>query len=308
MKFNFENIKTTFQNFNIYQKIAGVVLAVSIPVCIGLGMAAVTTGTTVEESSSLSQLVSSVVHSSSVVQSSSQQSSSSKPSVKIFLLPSSVEEDLEVKVVGENGQMIEGPEFELVVNGVKNGYNKTWKVNDGFLRLTKLPSGDYTVSIKEKDGYIIPDQDVKITVAKKVEYKEVDVSDKVVDESKVDVSKEDATYDDQVAAPAATPAPIQDTVEYVESSKKTEKKEVEVVTIKYKPEKVLADGTMADSSGKSTGLYPVYDADGYLTGAYKLVAAPTPAAASAAEIGVLPAHLLTFNVLALNAEDGWNLE
>ena len=217
MKFNFENIKTTFQNFNIYQKIAGVVLAVSIPVCIGLGMAAVTTGTTVEESSSLSQLVSSVVHSSSVVQSSSQQSSSSKPSVKIFLLPSSVEEDLEVKVVGENGQMIEGPEFELVVKGVKNGYNKTWKVNDGFLRLTKLPSGDYTVSIKEKDGYIIPDQDVKITVAKKVEYKEVDVSDKVVDESKVDVSKEDAAYDDQVAAPAATPAPIQDTVEYVQS-------------------------------------------------------------------------------------------
>ena len=300
MKFNFEEIKTTFQNFNIYQKIAGVVLAVSIPLCIGLGVSAVATSTDVDAGSSLSQLISSVVQSSSVAESSSAVSSS-RGAVKISLKPSSVEEDLEVQVIDEYGRMIVGPEFELVVKGVKNGYNKTWKVNDGFLRLTKLPSGDYTVEIKEKEGYTIPEEPVKITVAKKVAYKEVDVSDKVVDESKVDVSKEDAAYDDQVSTPATTPAPIKDTVEFVKSSKKTEEKEVEEIIIKYKP--VLVDGkTMADASGASTGLYPVLDADGYVIGAYRLEDAPTSSAASAVEIGIMPVHFLTINVFATNSD------
>ena len=283
MKFNFENIKTTFQNFNIYQKIAGVVLAVAIPACIGLGVTAVTASTTVsQDSSSISQLVSSIVQSSSMVASSSIAQSSSMAPVKVTLKPSSVEEDLEVQVVDESGQMITGPEFELVVKGVKNGYNKTWKVNDGFLRLTKLPSGDYTVSIKEKEGYIIPTEPVKIKVEKKVEYKEVDVSDKVVDESKVDVSKEDAAYDDRVSTPAATPAPVKDTVEFVASSKKTENKEVEETVIKYKP--VLIGDKLVGANGEATDYIAVCDEDGYLVSAYRYVPAATPAAAAAAEI------------------------
>ena len=213
MKFDIQKIKSTFQSFNTYQKIAGVVLALAIPLSIGLGISAIgaNSGT---DGGSFSQMVSSitsVVKPSSVISSSSL-ASSSKKAVKVSLKPSSVEEDLEVQVVGENGQMIVGPEFKLIVKGTKNGYNKTWKVNDGFLRLTKLPSGDYTVAIEELDGYIIPEEPVKITVAKKVAYKEVDVSDKVVDESKIDVSKEDAAYDDQVTAPAKTPEPIKDTV------------------------------------------------------------------------------------------------
>ena len=66
---------------------------------------------------------------------------------------------------------------------------------------------------------------IYINVQGKVDYEKVDVSDKVVDESKIDVSKEDAAYDDQASKPVSTPPPIKDTVEYVASSKKTEKKE-----------------------------------------------------------------------------------
>ncbi|MBR4035340.1 MAG: hypothetical protein IKJ05_01250, partial [Oscillospiraceae bacterium] len=286
---------STFTGFNIYLKVAAVVLALAVPVSIGLGISAMTATSETGASGSISTLVSSIV-STAPSSSAASSSSISKEAVKVTLKPSSVEEDLEVQVVGPDGNMIVGPEFKLIVKGAKNGYNKTWKVNDGFLRLTKLPSGDYTVSIEDLDGYIMPDEAVKITVAKKVAYKEVDVSDKVVDESKIDVSKEDAAYDNQVAAPA-TPAPIKDTVEFVASSKKTEKTEVEVVTVKYKPAQILEDGTMVNNAGVSSGLYPRYDKDGYLIGAYKLEVKPS--ASPASEVGVLPAQLLTFHAFAL---------
>lgn len=295
MNFNFETVKATFAAFNIQQKIAAVVLALAVPVSIGLGVSGMGAGNESEIVESMSQPSSivSMAPSSSTAPSSS---SVSKKAVKVTLLPSSVEEDLEVKVIGPDGNMLVGPEFQLIVKGAKNGYNKTWKVNDGFLRLTKLPSGDYTVSIKEIDGYIVPEEDVKITVAKKVAYKEVDVSDKVVDESKIDVSKEDAAYDNQVVAPA-TPAPVKDTVEYVASSKKTEKKEVEVITVKYKPAKILEDGTMANNAGVSSGLYPRLDKDGYLIGAYRYETKPS--ASPAAEVSVMPVQLLTLHAWAL---------
>ena len=296
MKFNFENIKNTFMGFNTYQKAAAVVLTLAVPMFIGMGVATMSAGGT--DSGSSSSLPSSSIVSQAPSSSSEMSSSSvSKEAVVVTLKPSSVEEDLEVQVVGPDGNMIVGPEFKLIVKGVKNGYNKTWKVNDGFLRLTKLPSGDYTVTIEDMEGYVMPDQAVKITVAKKVAYKEVDVSDKVVDESKVDVSKEDAAYDDQVSKPATTPAPIKDTVEYVASSQKTERKEVEETVIRYKPEKILDDGTMVNHAGVSSGLYPVYDDEGYLIGAYKYETVST--ASQAAEVNILPVQLMTFHAFAL---------
>ena len=91
MKFNFENIKETFQQFNIYQKIAGVVLAMAIPLSIGLGVSSVVTNGTIDEiSSTISQMVSSISI-SSMAPSSSQMASSSKVAKKITLKPSSVE-------------------------------------------------------------------------------------------------------------------------------------------------------------------------------------------------------------------------
>ena len=117
MKFNFENIKNTFNQFNIYQKIAGVVLAVAIPASIGLGVSSVSANANIDQSSSISQFLSSIPVISSMVESSSEQRSSSAVSKKITLLPSSVEEDLEVQIVDEYGRMITGPEFELVVKG-----------------------------------------------------------------------------------------------------------------------------------------------------------------------------------------------
>ena len=69
MKFNFENIKNTFNQFNIYQRIAGVVLAVAIPASIGLGVSSVSANANIDQSSSISQFLSSIPVISSMVES-----------------------------------------------------------------------------------------------------------------------------------------------------------------------------------------------------------------------------------------------
>ena len=130
MKFDIQKIKSTFQSFNTYQKIAGVVLALAIPLSIGLGISAIgaNSGT---DGGSFSQMVSSitsVVKPSSVISSSSL-ASSSKKAVKVSLKPSSVEEDLEVQVVGENGQMIVGPEFVTGSSRMKSGTGQKMILN-----------------------------------------------------------------------------------------------------------------------------------------------------------------------------------
>ena len=166
MKFDIQKIKSTFQSFNTYQKIAGVVLALAIPLSIGLGISAIgaNSGT---DGGSFSQMVSSitsVVKPSSVISSSSL-ASSSKKAVKVSLKPSSVEEDLEVQVVGENGQMIVGPEFKLIVKGTKNGsiilfHNGVENTAPALDKiLTELSKQGYTfVSVDDliyKDNYTI---------------------------------------------------------------------------------------------------------------------------------------------------------
>ena len=297
MKLAFNNLKNSFDNFNIYQKIASLVLLISVPVCIALGVSAISKSNISDSSS----LISSIIAPSSKPRSSSQASSSSQEGpVKVTLKPSSVEEDLEVQIVDENGELIVGPEFKLTIKGKSNGYNKTWTVNDGFLKLTKLASGQYLVSIEPMDGYIMPEEAIECKVEKKVAYEKVDVSDIVKDDSEVDASKEDAGYND--TKPTTPPATVQDTVEYVASSSKVVEKEVEVITYKYKP--ILSrDGTIKNKDGSSSGLYPVYDSQGYLSGAYKLQ--PKAAAVNLLSVFSIRAHAYNpeiLNILPLTDE------
>ena len=185
MKANFNDFKEQFRKFNIYQKIALAVLVISIPLCIGLGVSAVSSNSVDKNTeSAVSSMVTSSESASSQVASSQIASSSqaqSKAPVKIRLVSTSVEEDLEVQILDEEGNLVTGTAFKLTVKGNGNGYSKIWTVDDGFLKLTKLASGEYSVSIAEVDGYIVPEEPVKVKIAKKVEYKEIDVSDKVVD-------------------------------------------------------------------------------------------------------------------------------
>ncbi len=293
-----KNTITGFKTFNVYQKVSAFILIITVPLMIALGVSAITGG--VDDTSLAVSNSASSSSQQALSASSSASSSSVIEDIKITLNPSSVEEDLEVEILNENGEMIVGVDFVLTVKGVDNYYEKDWDVNDGFLKLTKLTAGEYTVSIEELEGYIMPEA-VTVEVAEKVAYEEQDVSDKVVDESEIDPSTEDSAFEGTVL-PTAPPAPS-DTVEYVKSEAKQEDVEKEVDVIKYKP--VLhADGSISLQDNSASGYYPEYDSQGYLIGAYKYDGATVANLSNT--LSFTPSYLTynnsPLNILLLNTE------
>ncbi|MEG1801730.1 MAG: hypothetical protein RR273_07100, partial [Oscillospiraceae bacterium] len=130
MKF-IEQIKKAFLTLNVTQQIAIGVLVLSVPLSITLGVSAFNNalGASAEGAASLqesSSTVSSAVVPSTVEESSSAFSSStpvsSKAPIVVTLMPSSVEEDLEVQIVDKNGKLVVGPVFKMTVKGKKNDF------------------------------------------------------------------------------------------------------------------------------------------------------------------------------------------
>ncbi len=267
MKSFFEKIKNAFAGFNNAQKIACGVLAVALVATVGLRASALS-GYDDKDSTSISQLFSSITSMYSMGPSYS--SEESKPDVEITLKASSVEEDLEVQIVDEKGNLVVGPEFTLTVKAKNGSYNKDWKVNDGFLKLTKIDGGEYIVTIRPLKGYIVPADGLECKVEKKVAYKEVDVKELLVDDNKVDSQKEDAGYTQTPTAPPVER--LTDTVEFVPSSSRNGTENID----KYKP--VYVSGGNADSegnyeiqldNGQPSGVYIVVDRDGYAVSGYR---------------------------------------
>ena len=268
MKQTFEKLKAGFLAFNKYQQAAVIALVIAIPLSITLGVSALNDYNKAKQTQGAGSIAPVESSSSNITSSSSSQSeSSSKGPVEVTLHASSVEEDLEVQIIDSDGELIVGTEFTLNIKSDKGSYKKDWKVDDGFLKLTKLTGGDYTVTISPVEGFVMPEP-LKCTVVKKVAYEKVDVSDKIVDDSKVDSSKEDSAFGSGSGS-TQTPPPIVDTVEFVESKTEVVNKEVEKIVVKYKPN-LMADGTIKTPAGISSGLYPELDSKGFLTGAYSL--------------------------------------
>lgn len=210
-----DKIRKKFFKLNLAQQISVGVLIVCIPLTVTLSVFAINNSATAmaalneKENMPDTTITETTPSPSPTAETTPTPSPSPTPEaepVEIFLKPSSVEEDLEVHIVDEDGNMVTGYPFLLTVVAKDGSYNKQWTVDDGFLRLTKISSGEYTVTIEDAEGYIIEENTIECTVEKKVEYEKIDVSDKVVDESEIDVKQEDAALSKPVEAPAATPA------------------------------------------------------------------------------------------------------
>ena len=299
----FNKIKQNFLKLNIAQQISLGVLVICVPALIALGVNAIAKNTEYAEalanisSTETSSVSSEVVSSSSEEESSSfEESSSIAEPVEIFLKPSSVEEDLEVQIVDADGNMVTGYDFILTVKAKKTSYTSTWTVNDGFLRLTKLVGGDYTVTISEADGYIIKEKTIECTVKEKVKYEKVDVADKIKDEKEIDVSKEDAA----VVKPVATPEPTPQTPTY---ENKTASVTTKITEYRYKANNIAkgdfeeADiGYILNKDGTNSIYIAKVDKDGYIVG----------------EIRVLPANTssetASINTVSLDAEAVWEYD
>ena len=139
--------------------------------------------------------------------------------VKVIMKMTSVERDLKIKFVNKKtGKLVGNVPFEVkITDGENKTYNKVDEDRDGIIYLTKIPAGNYSVSMVELsgvEGYSFSTYAETIRVKDKIVYEKIDVTEEIKDQSEVDVSKEDT------AQKVETESVLTDTVEWVESTKK----------------------------------------------------------------------------------------
>lgn len=112
---------------------------------------------------------------------------------KLSLLVSSVERDLRVTVIDENGQAVEGEKFYVTVDGI--GEYKDLDA-DGYIYIAGIKPGSYYVSLNEVEGYDVPER-VKVTVKDKIEFVKLDdISYLIKTEDEIDAAAEDTAVHD----------------------------------------------------------------------------------------------------------------
>ena len=300
----FTRLKESFLKLNIAQQISLGVLAICIPALVTISVNAMVrnaeymdalANASSSEASSISS-EESFPSSSSEETSSFEESSSAEP-VEIFLKPSSVEEDLEVQIVDIDGKMVTGYDFILTVKGKDSNYISTWTVNDGFLRLTKIDGGEYTVTIEEAEGYIITETTVEITVKEKVKYEKVDVADKIKDETEIDVSKEDTV----LAKPVATPEPTPQIPTYENKNASVSEK---VTEYKYKASKISKGdfaeenvGYLFNKDGSKSIYIAKVDENGFIVGDIRILKDTASSSTQISEAAVISTAFLDENAV-----------
>ncbi len=115
---------------------------------------------------------------------------------KLTLLVSSVERDLRVMVIDEQGAAVEGEKFFVTVDGI--GEYKDLDA-DGFIYIGGIKPGSYYVSLNQIGDYEVPDK-VKVNVKDKIEFVKLDdISYLIKTEDEIDAEAED-TANHQVDA------------------------------------------------------------------------------------------------------------
>lgn len=108
---------------------------------------------------------------------------------KLSIIVTSVEQDLRVQVVDNDGELVTGESF--YINVEDNGEYKDLD-QDGVVYIADLKPGDYYVSLEQISGYKVPDNPTKVKVKDKVEYVAInDISLLIKTEEEIDAALED---------------------------------------------------------------------------------------------------------------------
>ncbi len=163
-------------------------------------------------------------------------------SIPVEMNLSSVQKDLKIKFhMGSSGTLLTGVPFAALVTS-PSGSVETYTDTDmdGMIYETDIPAGEYQVAMKPllteemtKDvhseeyrqyaKYLLPAEAQRITVKDTIEYKKVEVADEIKQESQINVAQEDTARNDTVVESV-----IQDTVEWVDSTKTEEAPQAEI--------------------------------------------------------------------------------
>ena len=147
-----------------------------------------------------------------------QMASVDEKEIPVVLKATSMDKDLKVKIVNErNDKVITGTAFQVSVTDSANKTKEyTDSDKDGIIYIESMEPGKCTISMKSSGGYAAP-RDITAEVKDHIEYKVVDIADEIKSESEINVAAEDSNTNGN--ADAGTAQVLQDTVEYVESSK-----------------------------------------------------------------------------------------
>lgn len=108
---------------------------------------------------------------------------------RLSLMVTSVEKDLRIQIVGQDGQPVAGKSFFIEVEELGE-YKDLDK--DGVIYIGDIASGDYHVSLNPMVGYKVPTNSTKIYVKDKVEYVPIDdISLLIKTEEEIDAEQED---------------------------------------------------------------------------------------------------------------------
>ncbi len=120
---------------------------------------------------------------------------------RLSLVVTSVEKDLRIQVVNNDGIPVEGESFFIELTGLSSGgqaqsaADGSYKDLDknGIIYIGDLAAGDYSVRLTPIEGYKVPTETTRVKVKDKVEYLAIDdISLLIKTEDEVDAAAEDS--------------------------------------------------------------------------------------------------------------------
>lgn len=138
--------------------------------------------------------------------------------ITVVMNLTSVQKDLKIKFVNkQTKKLIPNVSFTVKIEDPDGkSFEKKDEDKDGIIYMKDIKPGKYKVSMVEltgEDGLIISTKEETVQVKENIDYKKIDVADEVKKESQVNAAVEDT------AAKVETEAVLQNTVEWVESTK-----------------------------------------------------------------------------------------
>lgn len=105
----------------------------------------------------------------------------------------SVQKDIRVQIVGQEGIPVTGETFFVSLSGVESQVGSYKDLDkDGIIYIGDLAAGDYFLTLDALEGYQVAAGNLKVTVKDKVEYKIIDdISLLIKTEDEIDAAKED---------------------------------------------------------------------------------------------------------------------
>ena len=151
--------------------------------------------------------------------------------IMVYLLSSSIEKDLKIKVVDEEETLIEGQEFEITVYEA-DAYSEAAQDEtgaegelyadddaDGIIYIEEIEAGDYIVELSEIEGYEIAENAILVTVTGEIAYEYVDVTSEIKTESQVNVATEDTKARTASASSSSSSSSSSSDSDLIESTK-----------------------------------------------------------------------------------------